>query len=420
MNFNSISTSNNTTNNNNNQVLFSLNPKAYLFSLSKTKLNILDELARQSNISVNVHLSQNILGKRRGICRETVNRNISDLCEDGVVIKKYNHRHPCDYYLHPLFYDLSFRNAFRNIIMSFKWTPATLMLSANRSIFAYMNSCQLEYVTPLKKKNFFKLKTNTNYVLYNDNLKKQSVASVRVYKDVVNVTSRKEGGSVMLQSEIIISGYVAKISRQFEFTEEQEIKLSAYSDDIVRKAYQATLGKKIERPFNYMLRVCSIEAGKAANKPKITRLEATDEPMAAKVKEEVKKGGEYQKNHTAAEIAQEIAKIRKVDASKMHGGEGYKKRMLYNWADKEYVIEGSDAEKIALMYINRIRVEVGLPPRKLYFAPQDAPEIKPQSTMLNENDVGKVMGHSVEKDSTSLIYERNDEYEEVTDKILYG
>lgn len=408
MNFNSISTSNTTSNNNNNQVLFSLNPKAYLYSCSKTKLNLLDELARQSNISVNVHLSQNTLAKRRGICRVTVNRNISALCEDGVVIKKYNHRHPCDYYLHPLFYDLSFRNAFRNIIMSFKWTPATLMLSENRSIFAYLNSCQLEYVTPLINRNFIKRgKEEGDSPKYNEWYKNQCLSNVKHSKVPGEVTNRKMGVEVMLQSEIKISLLVQEVAKKMKLTEDQEIKLANYPDHIVKLAYGRTAGRLLDNPITYLFKICSLEAQKAeeaaSQRPKVVREQPTTQgpiPLRALASTRPQKEGDYQKPQTAIEIAAEIAKIRKMDIKGMYGGEGYRKRMLYNWSDKDYVADGSEAEFAALVYIDMVRVMCGLPPR--------CPINKPESPRINDNDVGKVMGHSVEKDLTSLIYERND------------
>jgi len=74
-------------------------------------------------------------------------------------------------------------------------------------------------------------------------------------------------------NEVVISAIVADVARKMNLTEEQEIKLSQYPDHLVEKAYKAASGKQLDSPFNYMFKICSVEAGKEADRPKVTRLE---------------------------------------------------------------------------------------------------------------------------------------------------
>jgi hypothetical protein len=404
MNFNSISTFYINLYKLNNQELFLAR------SLSKLKGNslaVLNILIWYSNIYGRIFPSHETLAEKTGLCTKTISRHIKLLVKLGFIVVRELHRNSNSYYLNPIFLRMKFRNAMRFILTNLKWFTFKLMLSVTLSTLAFENTCLLETVQSLIYKPYIKKKSQ-NSQLYNESLKNQSDLNVKVYKDVANVTNRKRGDVVMLQSEIIISGYVAKIAKQFGFTREQEIKLATYSDDIVCKAYSKMLGKKIERPFNYLLSVCSSEAAK---QPKITRLEATHKPMAVKLKE-VNIGGEFHKNYTAVQISQQMAEIESKPGKIMFGGEGYQERILREWAEKEYIADGSQAEYIALRYIDKFRLRFNMTPR--------CPINQPQSTTLNEKGISGTTSQEVKKDSTSLILERNDEYEEVTDEILYG
>lgn len=404
MNFNSISTFNPILYKLNNQELFLAELISKLTPAQRRTLNC---FIKYSNIYGSIFPSRDKVAYFAEVTIRTVTRHLKLFQKLGLLKVRSLHRNSNSYYLNPIFLQMRFRNALRFLLTNLKWFTFNIFLAVNLSNLAFGISVQLEYVPPLIYKPYIKKKSQ-NSQLYNESLKNQSDLNVKVYKDVANVTNRKRGDVVMLQSEIIISGYVAKIAKQFGFTREQEIKLATYSDDIVCKAYSKMLGKKIERPFNYLLSVCSSEAAK---QPKITRFEATHKPMAVKLKE-VNIGGEFHKNYTAVQISQQMAEIESKPGKIMFGGEGYQERILREWAEKEYIADGSQAEYIALRYIDKFRLRLNMTPR--------CPINQPQSTTLNEKYISGTTSQEFKKDSTSLILERNDEYEEVTDEILYG
>ncbi len=127
---------------------------------------------------------------------------------------------------------------------------------------------------------------------YKDNLKKEDENGGIKYS-----TNRKGVVKVMSQSEnneIIISAAVAAIAKQLGLSEQQEIRLSKYPDNIVKLAFQRMQGKELQDPFPYLLKICSSELQKQPVKSKVVRLEASPStqpvsPSFQKKVEEVKK-----------------------------------------------------------------------------------------------------------------------------------
>lgn len=102
----------------------------------------------------------------------------------------------------------------------------------------------------------------------------------------------------------------------------------------------------------------------------------------------------YAKPTTAIQIAQELRNIDKINHYIMYGGEGYKNRLLYSWAIKDYVKTGHEDEEVALMYIDVFRISLDLPPRL-------SAKIKPGSITTNVVDSSRSNTQQIENHLTT-------------------
>jgi hypothetical protein len=71
-------------------------------------------------------------------------------------------------------------------------------------------------------------------------------------------------------NELVISAFVADVARKMNLSEDQEVKLAAYPDQLVKKAFEITRKKKLDNPFTYMYKIVSVEADKLKDQPKRT------------------------------------------------------------------------------------------------------------------------------------------------------
>ncbi len=113
---------------------------------------------------------------------------------------------------------------------------------------------------------------------------------------------------------------------------------------------------------------------------------------------------------TAEQLAQEIRKIDNIDGSKMFGGRGYQNRMLYNWANKDYIRQPGEIEDFCLMYIDKVRIRVGLESRIL-------PKFKPESNMINEVLVKQPKTQEIKK---GLTNSNVDQIQDWLSVVTYG
>lgn len=188
---------------------------------------------------------------------------------------------------------------------------------------------------------------------------------------------------------------IEQIKQSLSLSNYEVNQLSCFDAAILKKAWQRLQGKSdTTNKFRYLLKAAEgiqsdISKGNEQQKKGISSTGKQITPYKRK------RIPDWETINTAVAIAAEIAKIKAIDASKMVGGEGYKQRMLINWAHKDYTLTNEDGEDVAIMFIEAMKKEYS-------FDAQNKPaEIKPQLNTIKDNSLAKYIAQTFKKDSAN-------------------
>ena len=175
------------------QVKFQSDPYKYIRSLNPTQIATVSCLIKVGNIYGYIYPGQKRIADRAGVSIRTVNTYLKMLHEDGLLYKKFNQRHTCYYYLHPLFYEKWFREKFSNLLNCLNWVPLILLLSATISNHVFGQMHYGDNYRSLNKKRTYLKKQHNTYTNVNTSIYVESeYTNVRHYKESESKTNRKE------------------------------------------------------------------------------------------------------------------------------------------------------------------------------------------------------------------------------------
>lgn len=361
-------------------------------NLKSGRSKLLNELIRFSNIYPNVNPSQVTLGNRCDLSRKTINKYLKEFQTLGILVSEYRKHTTKRYFLNELFFNPIFRKRLGDQYPYLRWIPKEIFKLELLSKKAYSRFTQREKVT-LYKYNILLPFGNNNILIYNQ-AKEDSYSDIDIHfreSSKVAYNSLPKSKTMIPnqeKEEITISSQVASIARIMNLTEEQEIKLAAYPDEIVKKAFSRIQGKQLIQPFNYMFKICSEESSKpTAAKKNIVRLSENksdqDKPMAIRQERFQNKPTLTWNDtpRTAMEIAKEIKRLMEIDwgvAVFKIDGQGMKEKMISNTCQMDFLPSDDPNERIALRYIDTFRIKYGHPLRIV-------PESQPRSIILKES-----------------------------------
>ncbi len=363
----------------NKQAQFDLDKQ--LSTCNETTLKIVNEIYRLSGINGVPRISQNRIARIVGIRRETVNIKTTWLHKNNIIRKNYNHRHPNNYFLNPFIFDFKIRQKYQTVIPALRWVSPILLQSVPLIELGFNYLSQCEYLTPLNNRNLFKninhLPTEDQSIYFRERLR--NVKNNKVSK---TTTNRKQGVLVhdkLNKKEMVM---LKKIADELELSNYEIKELGFFNDEILKRAYSVLQSASdIKYKFKYLMKVCQDFQDKGVkevkNVPKVEDKKVVKKGLVLDSKPKYE--GKFADVYTAAQIANELVKIDKINVSAVPCGEKIRATSLYKWADKDYTPVGDEYEELALKVIDKYRKRVGLPPRI-------SAEFKPQSNLTEENE----------------------------------
>ncbi len=360
------------------QALINFDLEQNIRRLKSGRSKLLNELIRFSNIYANVNPSQLTLGNKCDLSRKTINKYLKEFQVSGILVSEYRKHTTKRYFLNEIFFNPIFRKRLGDQYPYLRWNPKEIFKLELLSKRAYDRFAQREKVT-LYKYNKLLPYGNNNLLIYN-----QAKEDINIRSDIhLRENSKKAAYNSLPKSktmipnqekeEIVVSAYVAHIAQIMNLTEEQEIKLSAYPDSIVKTAFSKIQGKQLTQPFNYMFTICSKESSKSSSSTRnIVRMSenksAQDKPMAVRDERfQTKKILNWSDTpRTAMEIAKEIRRLIEIDWNVPVlniDGQGMREKMISNTSLMDFLPSDDPNERIALRYIDTVRIKYGHLPR---------------------------------------------------------
>lgn len=224
-----------------------------------------------------------------------------------------------------------------------------------------------------------------------------------------------------------VSTVVDRIAKELKLENYEISQLSNFSDDVLQQSYKVlSRTKNVLNKYRFLLGCCKNIQAKSQNKPVQTTPKVVKEVVIKKVEE---------KKYTAMEMANEISKILQMPNNApsiinetVH--QGLKEKAIRNLLyDNDPVLMQEEGEDIALMFIKQWKdklfpVVVEQPKKELTRQEsslladnlrQIIQRIKPESTTLNENDLGNTNTQPQINNSATVNFDDDSNYEEVYD-----
>ena len=187
-----------------------------------------------------------------------------------------------------------------------------------------------------------------------------------------------------------MSNLLERIKKELNFTNYETNQLSAFDEEVLKEGWDILKkGVGITNPYRYLLKCCEKRQSARGNEQQLKKQTTTAKQITPY---KPKRITDWDKFKTVVAVANEIAKIKALNSSLFIGGEGFKQRMLTNWAHKDYELTDEIGEAEAIMYIEAAR--------KQYSFIKPA-EIKPQSNTIKDNSLAKYIAQTFKKDSTN-------------------
>lgn len=209
-------------------------------------LGLINNLIKYGNIYRRINPSQAKLAHNVATVRH-VNRLLKKLVEWGVLTKIYNHRKTCEYILHPLFYDYSWRHTMAGLLSNLRWIPQVLHLSfllVNTTLARSINTFQFAHVIPSsyeeKREEKRKIHSHLQYVSNEEKERGYQVNSQKQEK--VTVFLKKEKKS-MNAPEIM-----QQVTKELALTDAGRAKISIFTEAALRHSLNE-LEKQRLAPF---------------------------------------------------------------------------------------------------------------------------------------------------------------------------
>ena len=178
----------------------------------KVKIAVLNGLLLWATTYDKVGVSQGKLALIAGTTRQTVNKYIKELTDEGYVSKKFRNRMTCLYVVHPNFFNPSVRISLRHIFSALKHIPPLLLSICHHALNFFKNTYKRTILT---------------VVIYGDNRKKNKYSAGRARRSFVDGLSRAMGGTKVISNEIETIDFLGKL------TKDQKMRLSVFPDEAI-------------------------------------------------------------------------------------------------------------------------------------------------------------------------------------------
>lgn len=297
---------------------------------------------------------------KTGLENETICRAIKWLCQKGYLAKKGRGANKsCEYKVSSWFNDPWVQEQLKSILQVFYFTAISLIS-----------------IQSLEKK-LIKRSINDYYFIKKQQQQTSTVYTTTGRKKEYQKRILKKKGRTMLE----------EIKSALNLGEYETSQLSNFNEVVLKEGWIVlNKNKDVKNKFRYLIGICNNitakqQTGSAKGYDKNAGNPSTEKQIAPY---KPKRIPDWERINTAAAIANEIAKIKAIDASVMIGGEEYQQRMLTNWAHKEYKLTGQEGEQIAILYIEEARKQYN------FLKPA---EIKPQSNTISDSSIGQHINH---------------------------
>lgn len=203
---------------------------------SDAKISILNALLLWATTYDKVGVSQGKLALIAGVTRQTVNKYVSELTEEGYLTKTFRKRMTCLYVVHPGFFYPPVRISLRHVFSALKNIPPLLLSVCHHARNFFKNTYKRTILTVVNNR----IKRNNKFTI-----------ARRARSSFIDRFSRAMGGVKMISPEIESIDFLGKL------TLDEKKRLSIFPDEaIIHGKTYARYAHKARNPFAWFISLC--------------------------------------------------------------------------------------------------------------------------------------------------------------------